>query len=343
MLASNDNDLELNELLRLTGRSFALTARLLPKKIRYPITIGYLLARATDTIADILELPTTTRLHMLDDLIALINHGINAEKLLTMQSVLNALPNDTGVYQLFLHIDDVIKRLHAMPADTRQLLIQTLNTIAAGQRTDIERFPPNKGMCCLNTAKELDEYTYAVAGSVGEFWTRLSVNKYPPYSTLPADKLYQYAIHFGKGLQLVNILQDLPQDLAQQRCYVPLEFLHQQQINPDDLAMQPEKLAPITKKLWDQALQYLQDGWLYMLSIKPIRLRFAVAATLLFEFATLHKLQDMHYLSMKEPIKISRAQLGYLTLLAAVGSLSPSLFKILLRGTPYASYIDFIP
>ncbi len=38
---------------------------------------------------------------------------------------------------------------------------------------DLERFDNPKEVRVLGTAADLDEYTYLVAGCVGEFWTRL--------------------------------------------------------------------------------------------------------------------------------------------------------------------------
>src|SRR5690348_15035814 len=47
-----DKDFFLGTLLRDVSRSFYLTLRILPKPIRHQIGLAYLLARATDTIAD---------------------------------------------------------------------------------------------------------------------------------------------------------------------------------------------------------------------------------------------------------------------------------------------------
>ena len=40
------------EVLRSVSRSFYLSLRVLPKPLRDPLSLAYLLARATDTIAD---------------------------------------------------------------------------------------------------------------------------------------------------------------------------------------------------------------------------------------------------------------------------------------------------
>src|SRR5438045_2981189 len=48
-------------ILASVSRSFYLSIRLLPKKLRNPVSLGYLLARASDTIADTTELPIELR------------------------------------------------------------------------------------------------------------------------------------------------------------------------------------------------------------------------------------------------------------------------------------------
>ena len=54
------------QLLRHVSRSFDLSIRLLPKALQAPVAIGYLLARATDTVADTTALPLNERQVLLD-------------------------------------------------------------------------------------------------------------------------------------------------------------------------------------------------------------------------------------------------------------------------------------
>ena len=61
------------KLLRGVSRSFYLSIRLLPAPLRGPIAVGYLLARATDTVADTTALPLADRLQLLSALMAAID------------------------------------------------------------------------------------------------------------------------------------------------------------------------------------------------------------------------------------------------------------------------------
>src|SRR5438067_1444672 len=55
----------LTDLLKQVSRSFYLTLRVLPGAIRPQISLAYLLARASDTIADTALVPAATRLEAL--------------------------------------------------------------------------------------------------------------------------------------------------------------------------------------------------------------------------------------------------------------------------------------
>src|SRR5882757_2811388 len=62
-------------LLASVSRSFYLSIRLLPRKLRAPIGLAYLLARASDTIADSTEAPVATRLQHLTAFARMIRSG----------------------------------------------------------------------------------------------------------------------------------------------------------------------------------------------------------------------------------------------------------------------------
>ena len=60
-------------LLRGVPRSFYLSIRLLPAPLRRPVAVAYLLARATDTVADTATLPADTRRDLLETLTTAID------------------------------------------------------------------------------------------------------------------------------------------------------------------------------------------------------------------------------------------------------------------------------
>ncbi|HEX7529551.1 MAG TPA: squalene/phytoene synthase family protein, partial [Pyrinomonadaceae bacterium] len=62
----------LGPILRSVSRSFYISIRLLPRKLRKPVGLAYLLARATDTVADTVEVPALVRAETLSQLLSII-------------------------------------------------------------------------------------------------------------------------------------------------------------------------------------------------------------------------------------------------------------------------------
>jgi farnesyl-diphosphate farnesyltransferase len=92
-----------------------------------------------------------------------------------------------------------------------------------------------KTIVALATDAELDDYTYRVAGCVGEFWTKICRAHLFPTAPLDETTLLAGSVRFGKGLQLVNILRDVPVDLRHGRCYLPSKELIAAGLSAGDL------------------------------------------------------------------------------------------------------------
>ena len=206
----------LNELLKQTSRSFYLTLRVLPARVRPQIGLAYLLARTTDTIADTEILPVAQRLDALQKLrerilgrsSAPLNFGELAEK-----------QNLSAEKLLLEKVEDSLAALKTLSPTDLKLVREVLVTITSGQELDLRRFGGNatgnhsdKKIIALETAAELDDYTYRVAGCVGEFWTKICRAHLFPNVKLDEQQFITDGMRFGKGLQLVNILRDLPAD-----------------------------------------------------------------------------------------------------------------------------------
>src|SRR3954470_13166293 len=81
-------------LLRSVSRSFYLSLRFLPKALRAPLSLSYLLARATDTIADTTEPPVALRTEALRKLAAAIQGKTPAEAAAQLRQTFAPLQND---------------------------------------------------------------------------------------------------------------------------------------------------------------------------------------------------------------------------------------------------------
>src|SRR5689334_20532139 len=73
MPRASSPDPQMLTLLRAVSRSFYISIRLLPSALRRPIAVAYLLARASDTIADTASSPLAERREMLETFAAAFN------------------------------------------------------------------------------------------------------------------------------------------------------------------------------------------------------------------------------------------------------------------------------
>ena len=259
-------------LLESVSRSFSLTIHLLPEPLREPITLGYLLARAQDTVADTSTLPAGARLEHLRALLDMVKYGPDPEILRPLGRDLVAKQEHDGERELLQQLDRCLAWLEAQPAGDRWELRRTLARIGRAQELDLLRFGDATADApkALATAEELDEYTYLIAGCVGELWTRLcEAHLEAGWSKLDTDKMLVLGKRFGQGLQMVNILRDLPADLADGRCYIPADLLAQHGLEPADLLKKPARARPLLDTLRAQAVAHLDAAWDYVKSLTP--------------------------------------------------------------------------
>jgi farnesyl-diphosphate farnesyltransferase len=301
----------LNDLLKATSRSFYLTLRVLPARVRPQIGLAYLLARTTDTIADTELVPPAQRLDALQKLrerilgqnSAPLNFGEMAQK-----------QNLSAEKLLLEKVEDSLAELQNFSETDQKLIRDVLTTITSGQELDLKRFGNSSAekIIALQTEAELDDYTYRVAGCVGGFWTKICRAHLFPHAKIDDTQFIADGIRFGKGLQLVNILRDLPADLKNGRCYLPLEKLTEIGLQPEDL-LQPaneNKLRLLYNRHLDLAESHLAAGWNYTntISFSQFRVRLACAWPILIGAKTISRLRSGNILDPQQRIKISRAE-----------------------------------
>jgi len=307
---------ELNQLLQATSRSFYLTLRVLPAAVRPQIGLAYLLARTTDTIADTEILPVAQRLEALQKL---------RERILGQSSAplnFGALAQSQGspAEKLLLEkTGDSLALLQTLsPADLK-LVREVLTTITSGQELDLRRFGgsaagnlPGQKIISLQTAVELDDYTYRVAGCVGEFWSKICRAHLFPKARLDEKQFIADGIRFGKGLQLVNILRDLPTDLKNGRCYLPAQRLDEAKLLPETLLspVNEQKFLPLYHEYLDKAEAHLTAGWRYTntLPFGQFRVRLGCAWPILLGAKTIQKLRAATETELRQRVKVSRGE-----------------------------------
>jgi farnesyl-diphosphate farnesyltransferase len=295
---------DLTALLRGVSRSFFLSIRLLPAPLRRPIALGYLLARATDTLADTVGVPAAQRLAALDGLAA----AIEGTQPLQDLAGFAAQQTDGDEHRLILALPQCLALLDASESFDRDAIRAVLRHITRGQRLDVQRFGEPGACRALDNAAQLTEYTYLVAGCVGEFWTDVCRRHLPHFTGFHPDRLREMGRAYGCGLQLVNILRDVHADLAAGRCYFPADELAQFGLAPEQVAREPALLLPVWHRWHALAAEQVAQGMRYADGVNSRRVRAATALPALLGARTLALLDAAGPAALQGRIKIPRSE-----------------------------------
>jgi farnesyl-diphosphate farnesyltransferase len=302
------------QLLKRVSRSFYLSLAVLPAAVRPTLGIAYLLARAADTIADTRLLPRGARLVHLaalrDEL-----EGPQAGRVEAIVAATRDTQTDVAERALLERLGECLGAYRALPAADRARVQRVLTIIVSGMTWDLETFPGEDaaGLAALPTRAELDRYTYMVAGCVGEFWTEVHIAHRPRLARWDPAKMTPLGVRFGKGLQLTNVLRDIPRDLRNGRCYLPSHDLALLGLEPRDL-LDPNAgpaLRPLLVELLNVALDHYEAGWQYTFAIPraETRMRLACAWPLLIGLRTLDLLAKApNWLDPALVLKVPRLQ-----------------------------------
>lgn len=295
-------DVKAMALLKRVSRSFYLSVRILPAPMRRGVCLGYLLARASDTLAD-----TQKNAALLDAFEDRLRPGCPSHRgsgILT--EAISCVTSHEGEQQLLAILPQISETLDALPEGESTLIREVVTTIISGQRLDMQRFAEADAdhVESLADAADLNDYTWRVAGSVGQFWTRLGfLTLGSRFSQMDSDRLEALGIQFGQGLQLVNILRDVHEDLAEGRGYLPTDRAEWMQIARDNLAA----------------------GLTYADSMRLKRLHIAVALPARIGIDTLDAIEAAGVAALEKRVKIPRRRVWWHLAAACKSSLSRSI------------------
>jgi farnesyl-diphosphate farnesyltransferase len=284
------------KVLKGVSRSFYLSLCLLPAPMRAAASLGYLLARTSDTLADSAAVPLDARREALD----LFQRCIAGQSDFSRWSntILGSV-SDSSEYRLLNSSQDILEWLHELPEQESCLVREVLGVIISGQSLDLERFAQasKHAPVSLRDDKELEDYAWRVAGCVGGFWTKLGfLTLGGDFSKSSESELIKQGIAYGKGLQLVNILRDVTADLAVGRCYLPVA-------DPQDSVA-----LMICHRQWlIRAAGWLDEGVAYAERLPIRRLRASSILPALLAKETLSTLQEKSWNELQTRIKIPRS------------------------------------
>lgn len=324
--------LELNRLrgpiLRSVSRSFYLSLRLLPAPLRDPLSLAYLLARTTDTIADTPEAPAELRVESLRHLADAIQGNAPITTAVNIRESFAPFQSDEAERALIGALPETLQWLERLDDRDRPEVRNVLQKINQGQMLDLERFGSGRSTStsikALPTSDDLDEYTYLVAGCVGEFWTRVCFAHVADFSDRAEAEMLELGMKYGKGLQIINVLRDAGSDLRAGRCYLPEDELHSLGLTPGEILANPGRAEPVIRRWREKAESAMAAGLDYACAIRSRRIRFATALPALIGARTLALLRRTGPEIFERRVKVSRAEIRRIMLWTALAS-PPSL------------------
>ena len=304
---------KIDNLLESTSRSFYPTLKYLPKKVRGQIGLLYLLARVADTIADSKHGDTDELLRLLRSYND-VAQGKSDE--LPDFSSLAEIQDNPHEAELLRNVGDVVEGLEVYPKEDIERMLECLDIIVSGQILDLERFgPANEGgnISALNDNLELDDYTFRVAGCVGVFWTKMSLAHIISIPPEQEKEFFEKGVRFGKALQMINILRDIPEDLRFGRCYIPRQELDKHGMKPDDLLTPNNigKFRPLYDEYLDLTNEHLDAAieYIKMLPETQFRLKASCMLPVLIGQRTVTLLRDGNILDSADRIKVTRDEI----------------------------------
>jgi len=255
-------------MLEAVSRTFSRPIMLLPPGLREAVTCGYLLCRIADTIEDQPGVPVTVRDLLFERYLALLEHNARPESFAEAASVLAA---DDAETELARNAPRVWRVLATLPESQQLLLKCWTSEMTRGMNLYARRSPGDDGIRALMTIGDLERYCYFVAGTVGHLLTDLFLIEFKALTPERATTLRGHAEGFGVGLQLVNIIKDITDDITRGWTFVPRQLLAVHGLAPGDLAdAQRMGQAPgVLDPLFRMARERLDEALRYTLAVPP--------------------------------------------------------------------------
>jgi farnesyl-diphosphate farnesyltransferase len=220
-------------------------------------------------------------------------------------------------------LPDCLEWLEQTGGADRDDIRDVLEKITHGQMLDLHRFDNPAEVRALQTAADLDEYTYLVAGCVGEFWTRLCFRHLRDFASLIPDEMLSLGRRYGMGLQLINVLRDAGSDLRSGRCYFPEDELRGVGLSAVQILSQPDRFQPIYQRWMEKGHDGLECGIQYSRAIRNRRVRAATVLPALIGARTLALLRQAGVSALQRTIKVPRREVRRMILSLAIHLASP--------------------
>ena len=215
-------------ILRTYSTSFFIVTRFLPPHKRAQVEMIYAAVRYPDEIVDTFEMDTEEKNRLLDQWLAAYELGLEQD------SIRAALRH--GLPSFIAGFTQVIRETGIPHAYYRSFINAMRHDVSPGTFDTLDDL--------------IENYIYGSATVVGYFLTYV----YGARQDGEFNRALQCARNLAIALQLTNFLRDVAEDERRGRLYLPLDMLHAEQIDPNDVT------ASVYRRPLGRVLKHL--GWI---------------------------------------------------------------------------------
>jgi farnesyl-diphosphate farnesyltransferase len=297
-------------MLPKVSRTFAPTIRKLPRTLTLQLTVAYLLCRIADTIEDSVILTIKQKQRLLGQYADVVVRENASDELKAFMQEVSALPQKGADDELLHNMQSILAVYHTFPKRVRTGISTWVAEMVSGMRKYVQsKYGSSQNF--LKTLDELDDYIYYVAGTVGNLVTTVFSHYSHTITRNIAQQLKKYAVSFGKGLQMVNIIRDMPDDWKNNRSYMPNDLLEKYDVTRQSIfdRNNAQRSKKMIEELIDMALAYLDAGLHYIVAIPKAErhMRLSCMLPLFWALQTLRAIKkNINRFLSKDKIKISR-------------------------------------
>jgi len=247
----NDNIVYCDSMLPKVSRTFAPTIRMLPVGLNTIVTVAYLLCRIADTVEDSEDISIDKKKELLNFYISVFKKD-GKKPLNNFMTGIKVLPEKTDDERLVYNLPRILNVYDSFSPIFKKHIGLWVVEMSRGMHKYAQA-AIRKKFSFLGTMKELDEYMYYVAGTVGYLLTELFSFYSNRITPSIKKKLNLLAESFGKGLQMVNIIRDMTTDLKRGQSYIPEELLKKYKL--DRISIFEKQNADKAQKLFNELIQ----------------------------------------------------------------------------------------
>lgn len=312
------------------SRTFALTIPQLPQPLAGVVSNAYLLCRIADTIEDEPALDAESKVRLTEQFAALVGGRGSVDAFVAELAPRLSEATSVAEHELVRNTALVLQMTHSYGAGVQAAIERCVAIMCRG----MHRFQQKAGLDGLRDLNEMGRYCYYVAGVVGEMLCDL----FCEFSTATREHravLQNYAVSFGQGLQMTNILKDMWEDRERGVSWLPRAEFERHGVvfarlgEPDQAAAFQrglDELIAVTHAQLHYALEYT-----LAISAKDTGIRKFCAWNIGMALLTLRKIVAQRGYRSANEVKISRKAVVWVMLLTRIGIRSNGWLRFLFR------------